>query len=273
MLLPVRRLTKGEPTIGKMVAVYAATIFLFICVLLPIGTFVTFVKSSKFYSMKKFFLFIAMLLFAIEASAQSYQEVVYLKNGKVLRGLIIELVPDESLKIQTVDGSIFAYAMTEVVKITKEAPVTYVNSAANQSVGSGLARGYRGFIDVADTFGTDEWASNRSELATVHGYQFNQYFFVGAGVGVHYYYGDEFVEVPIFANLRVDFLKTRITPYFDVRVGYAVLDDTGLYLSPSVGSRFRLGTWGALNAGLGYTAQFLECENVGGITLRIGLEF
>ena len=53
-----------------------------------------------------------LLLFvgSITASvAQNVQEVVYLKNGSIVRGVVIEQVPGVSLKVQTSDGSIFAY--------------------------------------------------------------------------------------------------------------------------------------------------------------------
>jgi hypothetical protein len=50
----------------------------------------------------------------------TWQDVVYLKNGSVIKGLIIEQVPNESLKIQTADGSIFVYEMNQVAKIAKE---------------------------------------------------------------------------------------------------------------------------------------------------------
>jgi hypothetical protein len=49
-----------------------------------------------------------------------YVDVVYLKNGSIIRGLIIEQTPNVSLKIQTADKSTFVYSMDEVEKITKE---------------------------------------------------------------------------------------------------------------------------------------------------------
>ena len=71
--------------------------------------------------MKKIILF---LIFAIAgigvAAAQNYQEVVYLKNGSVIRGVIIEQIPNQSVKIQTSDGNIFVYELSQVEKITKE---------------------------------------------------------------------------------------------------------------------------------------------------------
>jgi len=52
--------------------------------------------------------------------SSEYVDVVYLKNGSVVRGVIIEQVPGVSLKIQTSDGSVFFYKMDEIEKITKE---------------------------------------------------------------------------------------------------------------------------------------------------------
>ncbi|MDA8929979.1 hypothetical protein N9J07_01195 [Bacteroidia bacterium] len=51
----------------------------------------------------------------------TYVDVVYLKNGSVIKGQIMEQIPNESLKIQTAGGSIFVYKMEELTKITKEA--------------------------------------------------------------------------------------------------------------------------------------------------------
>ncbi len=52
------------------------------------------------------------------------QDVVYLKNGSIIRGVIIEQIPEQSLKIRTADGSVFVYQMSEIERIRKEKPVT-----------------------------------------------------------------------------------------------------------------------------------------------------
>ena len=65
-------------------------------------------------------LFWSILLIITNLFSLESQDVVYLKNGAVIRGEIIEQVPGESLKIQTRDGSIFVYKMEEVSKISKE---------------------------------------------------------------------------------------------------------------------------------------------------------
>ncbi len=51
---------------------------------------------------------------------QAMEDVVHLKNGSVIRGTIIEQIPNESLKIETRDGNIFIYKMDEIAKMSKE---------------------------------------------------------------------------------------------------------------------------------------------------------
>ncbi len=47
-------------------------------------------------------------------------DVIYLKNGSMIRGVIMEMVIDDYVKIKMKDGSIYVYEMSEVDKITKE---------------------------------------------------------------------------------------------------------------------------------------------------------
>lgn len=71
--------------------------------------------------MRKILLTIVVSLVATIALAQNnYQDVVYLKNGSIIRGIIIEQVPNESLKIETADRSVFAFRIDEVEKMTRE---------------------------------------------------------------------------------------------------------------------------------------------------------
>ncbi len=56
-------------------------------------------------------------------SYSEYQDVVYLKNGSIIRGMIIEQIPGISLKLETRDGNVFVYKMEEIEKMTKEKTV------------------------------------------------------------------------------------------------------------------------------------------------------
>jgi len=48
------------------------------------------------------------------------RDFVYLKNGSIIKGTVIETIPDSTVKIQTDEGRSYVYRMTEVDKITKE---------------------------------------------------------------------------------------------------------------------------------------------------------
>lgn len=71
--------------------------------------------------MKKIFLLVTALFWGIMcAFAEEYQETLYLKNGSVIKGVVIEQIPGVSLKMQTNDGSIFAYKMEDVERLPKK---------------------------------------------------------------------------------------------------------------------------------------------------------
>ena len=231
--------------------------------------------------MRKALLMLFLFLGSITVSvAQNVQEVVYLKNGSVVRGIVIEQVPGVSLKIQTSDGSIFAYQMSEVVKITKES-TKYKNENPLNFNNSGNESGYKGFIDLGYTIGVGDWGIDRLELSTSHGYQFNPYLYVGAGIAANYYFDAEVIGMPIFAHVRGNILNNSISPYIDFRIGYSPLKDVqGLYLTPSIGCKIK-----SFNVSVGYVMQkakyyysdyyydYEGSENCGGLSLKVGFEF
>ncbi|GEM_PF-762904 len=68
-----------------------------------------------------FVVFMLILLLDVSGSvAQEYEDVVYLKNGGMRRGLILEQIPGESIKLKTSYGEIFVIKMSDISKIVKE---------------------------------------------------------------------------------------------------------------------------------------------------------
>jgi hypothetical protein len=68
------------------------------------------------------------------ADAQQLQDVVYLRDGSIIRGTIMEQVPGESILIRTRDGNQFRYQMAQIDRITKE-PVAGAPATRRQTVG------------------------------------------------------------------------------------------------------------------------------------------
>ncbi|MDD6209885.1 MAG: hypothetical protein PUB21_04685 [Bacteroidales bacterium] len=239
--------------------------------------------------MKKCLFAIILLLGCIHLSQakEAMQDIVYLKNGSVIRGVITGLVPDESVKIQTADGSIFVYATDDVAKITRE----------NASVpsGKGLKKGYRGMIQGGYAVGKSEAGANHFEVTLTNGYQFNPSFFLGGGIGVHGYADiEKTLFIPIFLDFRAYFTERPVAPFLNLNVGYSAfvcLGNSpfsgygfrgGLYLAPAFGVRFKLkGSQAidALNLSLGYTLQQMYFAPLSGnldlhsAALKFGIEF
>jgi hypothetical protein len=211
-------------------------------------------------AMKKILLFFAFLMFVCAGYAQNYQEVVYLKNGSVIRGTVIEQAPGAYIKVQTSDGSVFAYNYSDVEKIVKDG--TVAKSKSYNRSNSGLRLGYKGFVDFGYSVGVGDYGADRIEFSTTHGVQINKYIFAGAGVGVNYFYDSESVGIPIYAAARYTVLDKRITPFVEAKVGYAVGDVDGVYASPSIGCRFRMGNKSAFNVSVGYTLMSTEVTTV-----------
>jgi len=60
---------------------------------------------------------------AVVNAQQQEEDVVYLKDGSVLRGTIIEDIPGESLRIQTRDGNVFRISYDRIERRTREPAV------------------------------------------------------------------------------------------------------------------------------------------------------
>ena len=224
-----------------------------------------------------------ILGFSVLSIAQNYREVVYLKNGSIIKGIIIEQTPNMSLKIKTADGSIFAYQMDEIEKMTKEEDT--VSQSFKRTTNGYRTVGYRGFIEVGGGFGVGYAGDGVFSFQTSHGYQCTPYFYLGAGVGLDVHFGYEAIFMPIFANIRTNFLNRPITPFFDAKIGYSVVDGMGLYFNPNFGVSFGLNKKAALNLGIGYNMQMADVyyydgyysdyyrEIIGTICFKLGVEF
>lgn len=144
-------------------------------------------------------------------------ETIYLKNGSIIKGEIIEEIPGKSLKIQTRDGNIFVYTMDEVEKIAKETDGNYKNSdnrnnyrGFNLSIGSGYNIATKG---GGGTFPIDLMVTKR----------FTQNFSFGLGSGVQIPTSEgSKVLIPLYADMKayLPLTSTNITPFADIQLGY-----------------------------------------------------
>lgn len=159
-----------------------------------------------------------LLVIAGSVSAQTlsnYEEVVYLKNGSIIRGIIIEEIPGKSVKIQTRERNVFVYQFDEIEKLTKEIPPE--NAGGNNS----SARKQKGFNMYIDN-GLALWITDpvlpTNMLTVTAGYKVNRLFFIGGGVGLIARKG--FASVPVMVDMRLTLTKTKVAPLIQLNAGY-----------------------------------------------------
>ena len=226
--------------------------------------------------MKKFLLLSFVLFGMIQMAFSQHMpvdEVVYLKNGSVIRGIIVEQVPNKSLKIHTADGNLFVFDMDEVEKITKERRGRrgYDQEQSYEETNKiGRPMGMVQFFGL----GYQEFDNYYDEGAAylnynfVYGYQFVGRFFVGGGIGMEHMVGDMLYDtynlrIPVFAAFKVNFTKTRVSPFVQLDAGYHFNTDdyieNGAFIHPKLGVDFNLG-WSRRKA-LFLSLSFVEYGN------------
>jgi hypothetical protein len=191
---------------------------------------------------------------------QTMEEVVYLKNGSVIRGIIIEQIPNRTIKIQTADGNLFVYDVDEIEKLTKEPAIRSRNvmernrlqpampiEPEEKRIGQfSVMIQYVGF-----TIQNIESMSDVAYLETsfVCGYRYRDFLFVGGGFGLEHMFGDFYdtyrFRVPVFATVRLNVNHNRVSPYFQFDVGARSNGgnyfEDGFFFHPKVGLDFALG--------------------------------
>jgi hypothetical protein len=83
---------------------------------------------------KNLILLIMLTTIILPLSAQKTKDALYLKNGSVIYGKLLE-ISENRYKIQTSDGSLFNYSSDEVDKFLKESP----RFEGRKSSGAGFA--------------------------------------------------------------------------------------------------------------------------------------
>ncbi|MDE6573339.1 MAG: hypothetical protein K2L58_08885 [Duncaniella sp.] len=155
-------------------------------------------------------------------------------------------------------------------------------------------KGYRGFVDLSGEALFEKKHSNDRDIVyslsgftTTHGYQFNEHFFVGAGLGIDFitynFQSASFaIDYPIFVSGRADWKVGKVPLFADLRLGSFIKTCRGynndkLFINPSIGYHCSWGRRVSLNIGAGLSVHWLDRYSESGLRLmpsvRIGLEF
>ncbi|MEI6766811.1 MAG: hypothetical protein WCM76_14375 [Bacteroidota bacterium] len=210
--------------------------------------------------MKKLLLLILLLCVgaSVQVSAQNYIDVIRFKNDSIQKGYIIELIPAQTVKLQTRDGQMLEFSMDSVKDITKEIDLTK-KSGKKFDMTKVKTKGYRMYLELfsgipygkvkpTDThYPAFQNNAVRYGLSMINGYQSNAHLYTGFGVGAGYFYdlSDEGLEVPAFTDVRINFTSGQFSPVLVWDVGYVFVlksktnlsERSGFFTNPGIGFR------------------------------------
>lgn len=198
---------------------------------------------------KKITILLLLISFGLITHAQTigdYMDVIYLKNGSKIKGVIIEQIPGKSVRIKTEDNSELVYQIAEIEKFVREEvnSTEKIDIEIKKSKPDSLKfmnnfkkkrKGYFANIDVL--FGTSP-----SGLRVTNGYRFGRFGNIGLAVGIEnielnrnsplhsslYYPSKEYTALSLNLVYSGELLDKRITPFYQFELGYGFsLNRTG----------------------------------------------
>jgi hypothetical protein len=213
---------------------------------------------------------VIFILTFTESYSQEYVDVVYLKNGNIVKGIIFSQDFKEYVKIMSGEN-ILVIRMDEILKIVKEE----VEPKGNSKDTARYERSYRPHYFTQFEFGvTPLYMIGELDISTKSlrvdvkgGYQVNQLLALTAGTGLRYLITDTNetgaglykyrTSVPFLLGLRLISWKKDVSPCFEWRVGYSWdasrnFSRLGPVFNVSAGMTVKISEKKSLNMGIGY---------------------
>lgn len=206
-------------------------------------------------------IFVVTFLFVSSSISQTRQQYIfYLKDGNIVKVVGLEELPKNKIRVQTIDGSIIVYNVSEIQRIEKldNSSVSGVGKKQVRVGGAYFIGGAVGVLMYNEIF--------FEGLNLNYKYDISDQIRVGANIG---YYSDLTSVTGLF---EYSFSDNDFSPYSGIDVGI-YLDEYGSYfgLAPVVGFNYSLSDNLLLNSNLRYNHIFTISS--GSITFNAGLSY
>ncbi|MBK7856978.1 MAG: hypothetical protein IPJ79_20675 [Bacteroidetes bacterium] len=244
----------------------------------------------------KFFLAFGLILFSLEGNAQETNlDVVYKRDGTIIKGTIIEIIPKREVKIKTQNGELVNVDLNEVKNIGKVEGVDKRKSKYQMM----LDFGYN--IGVGTLKSSTGNTKNKDAIYSFNiiqsGFNIKQKYSIGLGFGLDVF--KETTQLPVFLDFRQQILKSRLKVALVADCGYnfglekeedaylTVKDKGGIMFNTNIGFEFDFSKTSAVYCTVGYkfledkitgtdrrgTPVFNENKRGGFLVLRLGFAF
>ena len=177
--------------------------------------------------MKNSVIVIFTLLFFISSTfaQKGKKDILYLKNGSLINGQIIELLPSGIVKIKTRDNSLWVFESSQIDSIGRNRKI--------------LNQIHNGFFNITEagvlTGNSGNSYKSPFTLINISGWQLKDRFSVGAGAGVEFF---SETYLPVVADLRYYLKRQGLNPYLGLQGGYSFSLDKPqrIYADPLINS-------------------------------------
>jgi hypothetical protein len=190
---------------------------------------------------------LALFLLPFTVFCQSgMEDVIYLKNGSIYRGVIIEQVPNVSMKIRSAGGNVFAVQMDEVERIAKEDVIAQRTAGQDSPWPGRHGRGWMGAMRDT-TFSVRQRGfflhsqilleNVQGGVRLISGYKAGRFGYFGIGIGMDRVFSSPANErvngfekralaglyLPLYLyHARDMHSNRRFTPFYAIEGGYAM---------------------------------------------------
>lgn len=223
-----------------------------------------------------------MLLFSAFAriliAQEVYQDMIYLKNGEIVKGVLIDEVLNISATIINQRGDTLTFQIADIQKLTREKAVTDNASSEEQW----LKPGYEFAIEAARAIAVGDFGIDYFQVDLVNGIRLNSYVYAGFGLGLtrindpeYNFYLKPKIIVPVYLDLRINYpLSKRFSPYLAFDFGGSLskernyiedkyfTDMIGVFLKTSLGMHIRIIKSITLNMAAGYRSQKMPFTHI-----------
>lgn len=253
-------------------------------------------KNVKLFLVFALFCFIGQLYAQTNPKGIKTQDVIYLKNGSIFKGKILEYEKGVALLLELDNGSVIEFDDKEIdrviqeeieIEIEQEVEVEKENydqiykRLSKPSIKKKRQKVYQ-FRETGTYFMVFFSSSNGSRngelqvglgVQEVFGYQFNRSFGLGLGTGLDSYsfQGGETI-FSVFAETRGYLSRNWNAPYYSMSLGYGFADENesenvveaegGLMIHPSFGMRFGANKNTNVMIDMGYKFQYAHITRV-----------
>jgi hypothetical protein len=207
--------------------------------------------------MKQLAIFLFFQLAIINAFSQK-TDVIYLKNGSIIKGRIIQIRPGDNVKFETSDGSIWIFDYADLLKFDNtDALMSFVQET--DSVRNRFLIADMGFLVGT----TDNEMKAPLSILAVFDLPIYRNLYAGIGSGLEFF---EITYIPVIAEIR--YKRRIIGPSIYLQAGYTMpikadgaIDNNnykfepGILINPGISYTFGFSQGTAFTVSLGYRYQ------------------